>query len=68
MGGDLEVEQQMAHTNHAVSGIRTVYLPCKPALSFISSRFVREIANYGGDVSAMVPADVAAHLERASRR
>lgn len=67
-GGDFEVEQQMAHTNHAVSGIRTVYLPCKPALSFISSRFVREIANYGGDVSAMVPADVAAHLERASRR
>ncbi|MEX0848530.1 MAG: pantetheine-phosphate adenylyltransferase [Ilumatobacteraceae bacterium] len=67
-GGDFEVEQQMAQTNHVVSGVRTVYLPCKPALSFISSRFVREIANYGGDVSAMVTADVAAHLERVSRR
>jgi pantetheine-phosphate adenylyltransferase len=67
-GGDFEVEQQMAQTNHVVAGVRTVYLPCKPALSFISSRFVREIAKYGGDVSAMVPADVAAHLERVSRR
>jgi pantetheine-phosphate adenylyltransferase len=67
-GGDFEVEQQMAQTNHVVAGVRTVYLPCKPALSYISSRFVREIAKYGGDVSAMVPADVAAHLERVSRR
>ena len=52
-GGDFEVEQQMAHTNHAVSGVRTVYLPCKPALVSISSRFIREIAYFGGDVSAL---------------
>ena len=38
-GGDFEVEQQMAHTNHAVSGVRTVYLPCNPSLVSISSRF-----------------------------
>jgi len=63
-GGDFEVEQQMAHTNHAVSGVRTVYLPCKPALVSISSRFIREIAKYGGDVSALVPAPVAAQLSR----
>ena len=61
-GGDFEVEQQMAHTNHAVSGVRTVYLPCKPALVSISSRFIREIAQFGGDVSALVPAPVAAKL------
>lgn len=61
-GGDFEVEQQMAHTNHAVSGVRTVYLPCKPALVSISSRFIREIAQYGGDVSSLVPAPVAAQL------
>jgi len=63
-GGDFEVEQQMAHTNHAVSGVRTVYLPCKPALVSISSRFIREIAHFGGDVSALVPAPVAAQLSR----
>ncbi|TPW15609.1 MAG: coaD [Acidimicrobiaceae bacterium] len=66
-GGDFEVEQQMAHTNYAAAGVRTVYLPCKPALVFISSRFIREIANYGGDVSTMVPPAVLPHLQRASR-
>jgi pantetheine-phosphate adenylyltransferase len=66
-GGDFEVEQQMAHTNYAAAGVRTVYLPCKPSLVFISSRFIREIANYGGDVSAMVPPPVLAPLQRAGR-
>jgi pantetheine-phosphate adenylyltransferase len=66
-GGDFEIEQQMAQTNYAAAGVRTVYLPCKPALVFISSRFIREIAKYGGDVSAMVPSAVLAPLERASR-
>jgi pantetheine-phosphate adenylyltransferase len=65
-GGDFEVEQQMAHTNYAAAAVRTVYLPCKPSLVFISSRFIREIAKYGGDVSAMVPTSVLAPLQRAS--
>lgn len=64
-GGDFEIEQQMAHTNHLAAGVRSVYLPCNPRLAFISSRFVREIAYYGGDVSAMVPAQVLVHLRRA---
>ena len=62
--GDFEVEQQMAHTNFAAAGVRTVYLPCRPDRGFISSRFIREIAQYGGDVSQMVPTSVLAHLER----
>ena len=57
--GDFEIEQQMAHMNHSVSGMRTVYLPARPDLGFVSSRFVREIANYGGDVSHLVPPAVA---------
>ena len=60
---DFEVEQQMAHTNHAVSGIRTVYVPCRADLSFLSSRFIREIAKYGGDVSHLVPDAVARRLK-----
>jgi pantetheine-phosphate adenylyltransferase len=55
---DFEIEQQMAHTNFAVSGVRTVYVPCKPEYGFISSRFIREIAQYGGDTSSMVPPTV----------
>ena len=62
-GGDFEVEQQMAHTNYFVSGVRTVYLPCRPDLSFLSSRFIREIAHYRGDVSHLVPDAVARRLK-----
>ena len=61
--GDFEIEQQMAHTNFAVAGIPTVYLPCSPALTSVSSRFIREIAQYGGDPSSMVPANVAQALK-----
>jgi pantetheine-phosphate adenylyltransferase len=46
--------------------VRTVYVPCSPDRGFISSRFIREIAQYGGDVSAMVPPSVLTHLERVS--
>jgi pantetheine-phosphate adenylyltransferase len=62
--GDFELEQQMAHTNHSVSGIRTVYLPCRPDQVFLTSRFIREIAQYGKDVSHLVPAPVADALTR----
>ncbi len=62
--GDFEIEQQMAHTNYSVSGVRTVYVPCRPDQVFLSSRFIREIAQYGGDVSHLVPAPVASELAR----
>ena len=54
-GGDFELEQQMAHTNRSVTGVGTVYVPCSPSLGYISSRFVREIARYGGAIDHMVP-------------
>lgn len=57
---DFEVEQQMALTNYSVTGIRTVYLPCGTDRGFISSRFVREIALYGGLIDHLVPGPVAA--------
>jgi pantetheine-phosphate adenylyltransferase len=57
--GDFEIEQQMAQNNHAVTGVRTVFLPCRPDLGFISSRFVREIAKYGGEIGHLVPLHVA---------
>ena len=62
--GDFEIEQQMAHNNHAVTGIRTVYVPCSPALGYISSRFVREIAEHGGSVDHLVAPYVAEALAR----
>ena len=38
---------------------RTVYLPCRADRGYISSRFVREIARYGGSITHMVPPCVA---------
>ena len=52
---DFEIEQQMALTNRSVSGVHTVYLPCRVDRGFISSRFVREIALYRGAIGHLVP-------------
>ena len=61
-GADFEIEQQMALTNHSVTGIRTVFVPCRPEFGFISSRFIREIAAQGGVTAHMVPGPVGAAL------
>jgi pantetheine-phosphate adenylyltransferase len=66
--GDFEVELQMAQTNEAVTGVRTVFLPTAPAFGFLSSRFIREIAREGGDVSHLVPEPVARRLKDAYQR
>jgi pantetheine-phosphate adenylyltransferase len=60
---DFEYETQMALTNRTVAGVRTVFLPANPARSFVTSTFIREIARYGGDVSALVPPSVLALLK-----
>jgi pantetheine-phosphate adenylyltransferase len=38
-------------------------LPTGSAYSFISSRLVREVARYGGDVSAFVPDPIAVRMK-----
>ncbi|MEG3585829.1 MAG: pantetheine-phosphate adenylyltransferase [Actinomycetota bacterium] len=62
--GDFEIEMQMAQTNKTVSGVETIFIPSEPAHSHISSRFIREIATMGGDVSALVPDSVTKLLLR----
>ena len=59
---DFDIEQQMAHINHSVTAIRTVFLPCRSDLGFISSRFIREIAAHGEAIGHLVSAPVAAAL------
>jgi pantetheine-phosphate adenylyltransferase len=65
---DFDVEQQMSLTNHAVAGVRTVFVSASPATSFISSRYIREISLYGRDVSMLVPAPVAERLAARSEK
>lgn len=61
-GADFDVEQQMAHMNRSVGHVRTVFVPCRPDLGFVSSRFIREIASRGGDITELVTDPVAAAL------
>lgn len=60
--GDFDLEQQMAHMNHSVTGVRTVFVPCRSDLGFISSRFIREIAAHGGAIERLVAPPVAVAL------
>ncbi|MDQ1439071.1 MAG: pantetheine-phosphate adenylyltransferase [Acidimicrobiaceae bacterium] len=66
---DFENELQMAQMNHQVSGMDTLFIPCASAHSFVASRFVRDIARFGGGarVSSMVPPPVAKRLSEKFR-
>lgn len=46
------------------SHIETLFLPCDPAMNGISSSAVKEIAAFGGDISAFVPEAVAEEIRR----
>ncbi len=59
---DFESELQQAQMNLAISGVHTVFLPSATSHSFMASKLIREGARFGGDVSSMVPAAVAAKL------
>ena len=52
---DFESELMQAQMNLAVSGVDTLFIPSGSTHSFVASKFIREIARYGGDVSSMVP-------------
>ena len=59
---DFEYEIQMAQMNHRLSGVETLFMTTSPQWSFLSSSLVKEVARFGGDVSALVPAGVAERL------
>jgi pantetheine-phosphate adenylyltransferase len=52
---DFENELQMAQMNRQLSGIETLFIPTTSTSAFVASRLLREVARYGGDVSAFVP-------------
>jgi pantetheine-phosphate adenylyltransferase len=60
---DFESELQQAQMNKAISGVETVFIPSATEHSFIASKWIREIARFGGDVSSMVPPPVAERLK-----
>lgn len=65
---DFENEMAQAQVNLNVSGVHTVFLPSASASSAIASKYIRDIARFGGDVSSMVPEPVALRIrERFSK-
>ncbi len=60
---DFESELQMAQTNTTISGVDTLFIPSASSHSFLASKLIREIARFGGDITAMVPPAVAEALQ-----
>ena len=59
---DFDNEMAQAQANLNVSGVHTLFIPSASASSAIASKYIREIARFGGDVSSMVPDPVARRL------
>ena len=63
-GADFEYEFQMASINKRLHGqLETVFLMAAEQQHFVASRFVKEVARFGGDVSSFVPVEVATLLD-----
>ena len=61
---DFEYEFQMASINKRLHGeLETVFLMAAEQQHFVASRFVKEIANFGGNVSSFVPTNVSKALK-----
>lgn len=56
---DFEYELQMSQTNRIMSpNIDTIFLTTSLEYSYLSSSTVREVANFGGDISHFVPEEI----------
>ncbi len=61
---DFEWEFQMNQLNRTLApDIETVYVMASPAVSFVSSSGVKEIAAFGGNVTELVPEPVARRFQ-----
>ena len=66
---DLEFEQPISQNNQLLDpNIETVFLICSPGFSHISSTIVREIHQYNGDISKLVPVEVTNALNKKPAR
>ncbi|AHW63881.1 pantetheine-phosphate adenylyltransferase [Corynebacterium glyciniphilum] len=57
---DYEYELPMAQMNQRLSGVETFFLLTNPEYGYVSSTICKEVAKYGGDVSGLLPENVAA--------
>ena len=60
---DFEYEMEMAQMNYRLAEVETLFIAANPLYSFLRSSLVREIAEYGGNVSSLVPPPVEAWMQ-----
>jgi len=67
-GGDFENESALAAVNRMLDEtIETVFVPCRPEFSAVSSSAVRTLALFNRDLSAFVPGEIEAGLHKGRR-
>jgi pantetheine-phosphate adenylyltransferase len=59
---DFDYELQMAQMNLGLAGVETLFMATNPLYSFLSSSLIKDVAKWGGDVTAHVPELVASRL------
>jgi pantetheine-phosphate adenylyltransferase len=52
---DFDYELQMAQMNYRLGEVETLFVSTNPQYSYLSSSLVKEIAQFGGDVTGLVP-------------
>ena len=66
---DYEYEFQMALMNRRLAPeVETVFLQPAGRYSFVSSRMVKEVFSFGGDITGLVPANVLKRLRRQAKQ
>jgi pantetheine-phosphate adenylyltransferase len=66
---DFEYEFQMAGMNNRINPkVETVFLMASESQQFIASRFVKEAAALGGDISSFVPPEVSERIRQKVNR
>lgn len=62
---EMDTELQTCAANKYLNqGIETIFLPCDPSMSGISSSAVREIATFGGNIKEFVPEELTEEISR----
>lgn len=59
---DLLFEMQVAEANRKIGGVETLFLPCQPEYSMISSTIVRDCASHGAPIESMVPREIVSKI------
>ncbi|AWE42213.1 MULTISPECIES: pantetheine-phosphate adenylyltransferase [unclassified Actinobaculum] len=65
---DYDEEQAMALMNRHLTGIETVFIMGDTNLGHVASSLVKDVASHGGDISGLVPKNVAEALVKRVRQ